>query len=74
MTSKSSVVGSPKQGTSVDDLLQETALGSFIARFKIPLIILVALIIFGVVGYGVYSSKARENALKNAADPPGRQG
>lgn len=68
MSSKSSVVAGPKQGTSVDDLLQETALGAFISRFKIPLIILVVALIAGVIGYGIYSSQMREANLQNAAE------
>lgn len=68
MSSKSSVVAGPKQGTSVDDLLQETALGAFISRFKIPLIILMVALVAGVIGYGIYTSQTRERNLYNAAE------
>ncbi len=68
MSSKSSVAGAPKQGTSVDELLQDTALGTMISRNKVPLIILLVLIVAGVVGYGVYSSKMKERSLEVAGD------
>ncbi len=68
MSSKSSVADGPKQGTSVDELLQDTALGSVISRHKVPLIILLVLIVAGVVGYGIYSTKMKERSLEVAGD------
>lgn len=68
MSSKSSVADGPKQGTSVDELLQDTALGAMISRNKAPLIILLVLIVAGVVGYGIYTSKMKTRSLEIAGD------
>ncbi|EQC48984.1 tetratricopeptide repeat protein [Bacteriovorax sp. BSW11_IV] len=49
-----------------DGQLQQTELGSFIARHKGGFLILVIAIVFGIIGYGIYSVRASKAEEVNA--------
>ena len=54
------------QGTSLDDSLKQTELGNVILENKNLVISLVVLLLFGVVGYGVYTNQVEKSNNKNA--------
>ena len=64
----------PKQGTSIDEALGQTELGSWISQNKAPVLSALALIILGIFGYGIFNhfqtQKHEEyaNALHNVVN------
>lgn len=59
--SKNSPTSPPNR--SVDDVMEQTEVGSFIIRYKVELISLVAAVLISLIGLGIYSNyKEGENA------------
>lgn len=51
-------MGKPVDTSSqIDNILEQTEVGSFIAKYKTPVIAFVALLILGVVGFGIYKTQ-----------------
>ena len=45
----------PKQGTSIDEALGQTELGSWIGQNKAPVLSALALLVLGIFGYGIFN-------------------
>lgn len=56
----------PKQGTSIDEALGQTELGSWISNNKAPVLSAVALLVLGIFGYGIFNHFQSEKHQKYA--------
>ncbi len=65
-TNTSGQTSGPKQGTSIDEALGQTELGSWISQNKAPVISALALIVLGIFGYGVWNHFNTEKENKYA--------
>lgn len=56
----------PKQGTSIDEALGQTELGSWISQNKAPVLSALAVLVLGIFGYGIFNHFQTEKHNKFA--------
>jgi predicted negative regulator of RcsB-dependent stress response len=67
-TNTSGETSGPKQGTSIDEALGQTELGSWISQNKAPVISALSLIVVGIFAYGIFNhfNSEKENKYADA--------